>query len=174
MGDGSHGRYSGQEKGAKEQMAKEKCKAIEVKSAGTQHRLRRPSAQKLLQEGRAPKRPEDPIAAMEFKPFGSTESGQLGMNCKTLCCQYCLKSCSPDVMDVAAQSSSIMYIVFAGSISINKKRITSNYSTISCRNSPHRQLKFAIGHNSSLIAILLIHVSAFNAHRPSGTYQSCQ
>ena len=56
MGDGSHGGYSGQEKGAKEQMAKEKCKAIEVKSAGTQHRLRRPSAQKLLQEGRAPKR----------------------------------------------------------------------------------------------------------------------
>jgi hypothetical protein len=29
----------------------------------------------------------------------------------------------PDVMDVAAQSSSIMYIVFAGSVSINKKRI---------------------------------------------------
>ena len=56
LGDGSHGRYSGQEKGAKEQLAKEKCKAIEVKSAGTQHRLRRPSAQKLLQEGRAPKR----------------------------------------------------------------------------------------------------------------------
>ena len=56
MGDGSHGGNSGQEKGAKEQMAKEKCKAIEVKSAGTQHRLRRPSAQKLLQEGRAPKR----------------------------------------------------------------------------------------------------------------------
>jgi hypothetical protein len=60
-------------------------------------------------------------------------------------------------MDVAAQSSSIMYIVFAGSISINKKRIASNCSTISCRNSPHRQLKFAIGHNGSLIAILLIH-----------------
>jgi hypothetical protein len=78
------------------------------------------------------------------------------------------------VMDVAAQSSSIMYIVFAGSISINTKRITSNYSTISCRNSHHRQLKFAIGHNSSLIAILRIHVSAFNAHRPSETYQSCQ
>ena len=56
MGDGSHGGYSGQEKGAKEQMAKEKGKAIEVKSAGTRHRLRRPSAQKLLQEGRAPKR----------------------------------------------------------------------------------------------------------------------
>jgi hypothetical protein len=74
-------------------------------------------------------------------------------------------------MDVAAKSSSIMYIVFAGSISINKKRIASNYSTpISCRNSPHRQLKFAIGHNSSLIAILRMHVSAFNAHRPSGTY----
>ena len=39
LGDGSHGGNSGQEKGAKEQMAKEKCKAIEVKSAGTQHRL---------------------------------------------------------------------------------------------------------------------------------------
>jgi hypothetical protein len=77
-------------------------------------------------------------------------------------------------MDVAAQSSSIMYIVFAGSISINKKRIASNYSTISCRNSPYRQLKFAIGHNSSLIAILRIRVSAFDAHRPSGTHQSCQ
>jgi hypothetical protein len=48
---------------------------------------------------------------------------------------------------------------------INKNRITSNYSTISCRNSPRRQLKFAIGHNSSLIAILHIHPSAFNAHR---------
>jgi hypothetical protein len=85
-------------------------------------------------------------------------------------------SSPPDVMDVAAQSPSIMYIVFAGSISINKKRTTSNYSTsaISCRNSPHRQLKFAIGHNSSLIAILRIHVSAFNAHRPSGTYPACQ
>jgi hypothetical protein len=68
----------------------------------------------------------------------------------------------PDVMDVAAQSSLIMYIVFAGGISINKKRIASNYSAISCRNSPHRQLKFAIGHNSSLIAILRIHVGAFN------------
>jgi hypothetical protein len=32
----------------------------------------------------------------------------------------------PDVMDVAAQSSSIMSIVFADSISINKKRIASN------------------------------------------------
>ena len=39
LGDGSHGGNSGQEKGAKEQMAKEKCKAIAVKSAGTQHRL---------------------------------------------------------------------------------------------------------------------------------------
>ena len=39
-------------------------------------------------------------------------------------------SSPPDVMDVAAQSSSIMYIVFADSISINKKRITSNYSAI--------------------------------------------
>jgi hypothetical protein len=77
-------------------------------------------------------------------------------------------------MDVVAQSSSIMYIVFTGSISINKKMIASNYSTISCRNSPHRQLKFAIGHSSSLIAILRIHVSAFNAHRPPGAYQSCQ
>jgi hypothetical protein len=45
---------------------------------------------------------------------------------------------------------SIMYIVFAGSISINKNRITSNYSAISCRNSPHRQLKFAIGHSSTV------------------------
>jgi hypothetical protein len=84
LGDGSHGGYSGQEKGAKEQMAKEKCKAIEFKSAGTQHRLRRPSAQKLLQEGRAPKRPGDLIVAMQFKPFGSTLSGQLSMNCKSL------------------------------------------------------------------------------------------
>jgi hypothetical protein len=66
-----------------------------------------------------------------------------------------------------------LYIVFAGSISINKKRITSNYSTIRCRNSPHRQLEFSIGHNSSLIAILRIHVSAFNAHWPSGAYQPC-
>jgi hypothetical protein len=77
-------------------------------------------------------------------------------------------------MDVAAQSSPIMYIVFAGNISINKKRITSNYSTISCRKSPHRQLKLEIGHNGSLIGILRIHLSAFNAHRPSGAYQSCQ
>jgi hypothetical protein len=61
------------------------------------------------------------------------------------------------------------YIVFAGSILINKNRIASNYSTIGCRNSPHRQLKFAIGHNSSLIAILRIHASTFSAHRPSGT-----
>jgi hypothetical protein len=68
----------------------------------------------------------------------------------------------------------VMYIVFAGSISINKKRITSNYSTISCQNSPHRQLKFAIGHNSNLIAILRIHASVLNAHRPSGAYQSCR
>ena len=74
MGDGSHGGYSGQEKGAKEQMAKEKCKAIEVKSAETQHRLRRPSAQKLLQEGRAPKRPEESNVAGQFKPFGSANS----------------------------------------------------------------------------------------------------
>ena len=56
LGDGIHGGCSGQEKVAKEQMAKEKCKALEVKSAGTEHRHRRPSAQKLLQEGRAPKR----------------------------------------------------------------------------------------------------------------------
>ena len=34
-----------QGKVAKEQMAKEKCKALEVKSAGTQHRHRRPSAE---------------------------------------------------------------------------------------------------------------------------------
>jgi hypothetical protein len=65
-------------------------------------------------------------------------------------------------------------IVFAGSISINKDGIASNYSTISCRNFPHRQLKFAIGYNISLTAILRIHASAFNAQRPSGTYQSCQ
>ena len=74
MGDGSHGGYSGQEKGAKEQMAKEKGKAIEVKSAGTRHRLRRPSAQKLLQEGRARKRPDHPNVAGQFKPFGSANS----------------------------------------------------------------------------------------------------
>jgi hypothetical protein len=70
-------------------------------------------------------------------------------------------SSPPDVMDVAAESSSIMHIVFADSISISKKRTTSNYSAISCRNSPHRQLKFAIGHNSSLIAILRIHRKCF-------------
>ena len=74
MGDGSHGGYSGQEKGAKEQMAKEKGKAIEVKSAGTRHRLRRPSAQKLLQEGRARKRPDHPNGTRQFKPFGSANS----------------------------------------------------------------------------------------------------
>jgi hypothetical protein len=33
-------------------MAKEKCKALEVKSAGTQHRHRHSSARKLLQEAR--------------------------------------------------------------------------------------------------------------------------
>jgi hypothetical protein len=55
-----------------------------------------------------------------------------------------------DVMDVAAQPNSTLYILFGGSISINKNRIARNYSTISCRNSPHRQLKFAIGHNSTV------------------------
>jgi hypothetical protein len=50
---------------------------------------------------------------------------------------------------------------------LTRAGLTSNYSNISCRNSPHRQLKFAIGHNSSLIAILRIHPSAFDAHRPS-------
>jgi hypothetical protein len=62
-----------------------------------------------------------------------------------------------------------MYIAFAGSISINKNTITSNYSTISAVEIPptHRQLKLAIGHNSSLIAILRIRPSAFNAHWPS-------
>jgi hypothetical protein len=54
-GDGVQG------KDAKEQMAKERCKALEAKSAGTQqevvatHRHRHSSARKLLQEGRAPK-----------------------------------------------------------------------------------------------------------------------
>ena len=82
MGDGSHGGYSGQEKGAKEQMAKEKGKAIEVKSAGTRHRLRRPSAQKLLQEGRDRKRPDHPNVARQFKPFGSANSCPQGIHSK--------------------------------------------------------------------------------------------
>jgi hypothetical protein len=66
-------------------------------------------------------------------------------------------SSPPDVMDVAAQPPSIMYNVFAGSISINKNRIASKYSTISCRNF-RRQPNFAIEHTSSLIAILRIHM----------------
>ena len=58
FGDGGQGGDGGGGQGevAKEQIAKEKRKALEVKSTGTQHRHRRPSAQKLLQEGRAPKR----------------------------------------------------------------------------------------------------------------------
>jgi hypothetical protein len=83
---------------------------------------------------------------------------------------------APDVMDVAAQFPSITYVVFAGSISINNNRTASNCSAISWRNSPHRQQKFAIGHNNSLIAIRLrIHAAkCVYAHRPSGTYQSFQ
>jgi hypothetical protein len=55
-------------------MSKEKCKALEVKIAGTQHRHRRPSAQKLLQEVRAPKRHDQLIGTGQFKPFGSANS----------------------------------------------------------------------------------------------------
>jgi hypothetical protein len=62
----------------------------------------------------------------------------------------------PDVMDMAAQFPSIIYIVFAGSIPINKNRTASNYSIISCRNSPHRQLKFAIGRNTITWRIFFI------------------
>jgi hypothetical protein len=50
---------------------------------------------------------------------------------------------------------SVMYIAFAGGISIDKNRIASSaYSTISCRNSPRRQLKFAIGYNNSSLTAM--------------------
>jgi hypothetical protein len=62
------------------------------------------------------------------------------------------KSSPPDVMDVAAQSSSIMHIVLdgvvTGSISIIKKRITSNYITISSRIShPYTEIYGQVDHD---------------------------
>jgi hypothetical protein len=64
---------------------------------------------------------------------------------------------------------------------INKDRIASIYAINYLSKFPSinvRQLKFAIGHNNSLIVIPCnpIQVLQINVHRPSGTYayQSCQ
>jgi hypothetical protein len=60
-----------------------------------------------------------------------------------------------------------LYSLVAFQLTIKGLPVTTAPLATSCRNSPHRQLKFAIRHNRSLIAILRIHASAFNAHRPS-------